>query len=815
MSQLKSPASNIDQLWNGARSNENEESTSINAPVGMNILPNPLLKNIPPAIIKKAWFIMAHLVLEKGAKVLDMRAHDGAITYTMAVLNPDIEFIGINDSTSMTEAAVAKYKLPNLKYMNQSIEKNFIPKESIDAIINAFNLHEIYSKNNCNEKSVTNTLERQLTLLKPDGYVFTQGYIMPPEDEYVLIEMPDEPSKGNTIDQMSEIDLLISYSENARPRENSSYRGFYLEELPARFPRTRLFRLSAKWAYEFILRKDNRENWAEELHKEYSFFNRSDFDRTIRSFGARLLYSAPHWDEETLKNNYDKKLRLFKESGESMGFPETSFVLVAQKTEERQSLTLQERKPSKTENPALRITAMRNEHDGTSLDIVSRDMHITEILPYHITADNKLHVFVHEGIPRCLANTIPRKGPNIDGKQWSGHMTEAFAIPQEIIETLDIKHVRTTMSFAQDYLGLKPEMGDLLENGPGFFPAPDCIDEHVDTLYLKVKPSKKTIFPKIILEDSTGFSTKGRIREIDAQQILDAIGVGLIPTSRLEIQVLALYEKLGIDYQAWAHCPLSLQTETPKEKTRLQNIIANLAEDDTRFKEIKGTAGQIKTIQSVFVDEGQDHGGIAGLASREKDFVLNEEESMNTAVILPLTKSINGEVMAGIIEHYLPVPQRYKGNGYTVSMPSFSLPIEITNFDMAKKYIAEKFEVPVECVARMGESYFSHIGVTPQRIYPFAVSTAGTSGWKAKGRGHGTTSFAPIKDLYRLLYLDNYDSFMKVVAMAYQFSIGADSELSPSVSFTEKHVDRKSSFIGMENNTPSNTNSVKKDYAHE
>ena len=137
---------------------------------------------------------------------------------------------------------------------------------------------------------------------------------------------------------------------------------------------------------------------------------------------------------------------------------------------------------------------------------------------------------------------------------------------------------------------------------------------------------------------------------------------------------------------------------------------------------------------------------------------------------------------------------------------------------MAKKYIADKFEVPVECVARMGESYFSHIGITPQRIYPFAVSKAGASGWKKVGRGHGTTSFTPLYRLYRLLYLDNAYSFMKVVAMTYQAAIGYDSDLSASMEFSEKHAERKESFIGMDNmrlSSSTSTNSHDKKYNHD
>ncbi len=800
------PFNPTDQSWGDASAPSTPEDEAPNMHVGLKIEPNPLLKEIPAKYIKQAWFIMSHLILESGAKVLNMRAQDGAITYAMATMNPTMEFIGLEESAKAVKEAQKKYKLPNLKYINHDIHKNFIPLESVDAIVNSFNLHEKYSESNFNEQVIIDRVARQIKLLKKGGYIFTQGYIMRPEDEYVIVEMPDEPSRSEDIKDLSEIDLLIHYSKHARPRDRDGYQGFYLEELPARYPRTRLFRLPAKWAYEFLLKKDQRSSWEHEIKKEYSFFTRHDFTRMMRSFGARILYSAPHWNEEILKNHYNKKLKLFTEDGELMGSPETSFVMVSQKTSEKESLTLTERKPSNETDPVLYIMAMRDTESEYTYDIVSRNQHITEILPYYVSENDELFVYIHEGIPRCLVNTVPRKAPNIDGKQWSGHLTETFSVPRSAIDALDTKHFRSVLKFTNKYMGLTPQMNNFFEDGPGFYPAPDCIDEHVETLYINVKKEDGSTKPQKILDDVSGFSINGSIRAINAQQLLDAVGVGFLPSSRLEVQILALYELLGVSYQSWAQCALTLQTEDPQKATRIEEIISKLSAEDDRYEGIKGTVGQIKTMQSVFVDEGQNKGGITGLAAREKDFIINEEGSMNMAVVLPLTRQINGEVMAGIVEQYLPVPQRYKGNGFIIGCPSFELPTDITNFDMARRFIAETFEVELENVARMGESYFSHVGVTPQRIFPFAVSTAGTTKLLANGRSQGVTSFAPIYDLHRLMYLDNHDSFIKITAMAHQSLLGLDSDLSNNVSFSEKHIDRKTGFVSLKTDKISNAN---------
>ncbi len=756
-----------------------------------------LLNSVPNAVIRKAWFTMAHLVLAPGSKVVDMGCSDGSMVFAMAVMNPDYHFIGVDHDRNLIRHARDLYQLKNLEFVCGDVGGDILPDNSVDAVINSFILHEIYSQTLCNERIVEQIVENNFRILKPEGLLFIRDFSLP-ESSYVLLEMPDEPSNASDgIFGLSEPELLIHYSEHARPREDMSHRGFYLEELPPRFPQTRLFRLPYKWAYEFVLRKDDREYWEEELHKEYAFLSERDMRRMIKSYDARLVYSAPHWDPQIIKSRFEKKFKLFDENGILMGNPPTSFITLAKKLDEKKSLHILERKPSRTAKKSIRITAMRDEIDGRIQDIVCRDQEIVEILPYRIVDGKKLNIFIHDGLPRGLVNAVPRNGPNIDGKRWSGHMSEAIALPYEAFENIVFGDSKSTFNFAKDYLGLKVTPGVEVEEGPGFYPAPDHIDERIQTKYLKVQEQSGPAQPKYVLSDITGFSTQGKIIEVDAQRILNAIGIGLIPSGRLEMQILALYEKLELPYESWAECPLVLKTEEPEEVTRLKDIVDKLAQHDVRFKEIRGTSGQIRAARSVFVDEGQNKGSVSGLASREIDFILQEDKSQNTAVILPLTRRINGEVMAGIFEDYLPVPQRYKGNGYILTCPSLPLPKDITNFELARKYIAEKFEVPMDCVSRMGESYFSHIGLTPQRIYPFAVSTAGAVGWRKQGRTHGTTKFTPLYNLWKMMYWDNFESFMKVAGYAMLATIGKNSDLSPTSTFAKKLADAKSIPIGL------------------
>lgn len=761
-----------------------------------------LLNAVPEAIIRKAWFTMAHLpLLPPGSKIVDMGSSDGSTVFAMAVMNPDYHFIGLDRDKNLIRQSRDLYQLENLEYICGDVGENVLPENSVDAIISSFILHEVYSQTWCNELMVEQIIENYFRCLKVDGLMFIRDFSLP-ESSYVMLEMPDEPSDPSQgVYGLSEPELLIQYSEKARPREDAAHRGFYLEELPPRFPQTRLFRLPYKWAYEFILRKDDRHSWEEELHKEYAFYTERDMRRLLKSFDARLLYTAPNWDAQIIKARFEKRFKLFDENGKLMGNPPTSFITLAQKVGEKRSLHLLERKPSRTPSRTIRISAMRNENDGRIQDIVCRDQEIVEILPYRIVDGDKLHIFVHDGVPRGLINAVPRNGPNIDGKKWSGHMTEAIAIPYDVFESIKPGDTKSTFNFARDFLGLKIIPGKEVEDGPSFYPAPDHIDERIQTRFLQVMPPEGPLPPRHVLAEITGFSTQGRIREVDAQRILNAISIGLIPSSRLEMQILALYEKLELPYEAWADSPLNLRTEEPEEVSRLKQIVDKLAQHDSRFKEIRGTAGQIRTNNSVFVDEGQNRGSITGLASREMEFILQEDKSQNTAVILPLTRRINGEVMAGFIEDYLPVPQRHKGNGYMITCPSLPLPKEVTNFELARKYIAEKFEIPVDCVSRLGESYFSHIGVTPQRIYPFAISMAGTSKFMKTGYT-GRNAYAPLKELWRLLWWDIDTSYLKAAAYAIKVTLGMQKEMGITASFARKLADAKGVPIGLQSSAP-------------
>ncbi len=683
---------------------------------------NFLLKDIPYEMVHKAWFTLSHLLLDEGSKIVDFACEDGTLTYAMAALNPKVRFIGVDKSKKTIREAKERYQLHNLEFKVGDVSGEIFEAESLDAIINSFTLHQVYSNSRYNQRIVSDTLRKQFSMLKNDGTMFIHDFAKPPEGEFVLMEMHDKQSKGDNLADLSEADLLVWYSEHAQPKQDPGCGGFFLEELPPRFPKTRLFRLPYKWAYEFIMRKDDREMWENQLPYEYTFFTIEEFRKELSALGAQVRYSAPHWDEDYIREYFEGHFRLMKNNGDVISDPATSFIAVAKKKPDRSSLLVQERRIAYDEEGTLEIKTLRDQKNGDIVDVVTRGKELAEILPYRLDDEGRLYIYLHDGVIRGISNAISRSGENIDGREWSAHMIEAVSIEYRHILNLGEFTTQNTRHFVKSYFGLSAKSGALIEQGAHYYPDPNYIDERVNTYFVQVKEGKKSLSPKRKVLETHHFHEKGVIRELNAQNVLDAITVGLIPNARLELQILSLMRHLKMRAENWVRKDLSIAAGEISKILDVKEFLKHASYSDKRFKEIKGSAGQLRAINSIFVEEGQSHGGKTGISSETIDFILSDEETINTAVVLPITKGTKHDLHAGAMVKHLPVPQRFEGNGLSLSVPKYNIPKEITDYKTIKQFVAEKFGVTPDMVLKLGESYFTHIGITPHRIHPFAIA---------------------------------------------------------------------------------------------
>lgn len=705
---------------------------------------------MPEFIQQKAALLSAHFLLPAGARMVDMGCGRGEVTYVLALLNPRVEIIGIEKDPKMVEFARKHYRLPNLSFRQTDISIPDLEDESVDGIINSNMLHHVYSLNSYNADEVTAMLDLQIRKLKTGGTMLIRDYMMPPEGEFVLLELPNVPSQGATPLQLSDADLLVNFSQNARPM-STGCEGFFIEELMPRRDGTRLFRLPHKWALEFVHRKNYRKDWAKELKEEYTFFTYQDYRREFARLGMRMVFSAPYWNPWVVKNCFKGRFQLYDEEYAPMNVPPTNYFIVAQKVADKQSLALEERRPSQKPVGDLQIMIVRDKKSGELHELVKRPGEYCDVVPYRITPDNRLVIYVRSGYPRPIVNAVSRGSYNLDGKKWSGHLIEPITM-DTVNMTDDVEENRKMIfGYVENYASLRAKSEESWYVGDTYYPSPDRIDEAIEPVFIEVENPQKSFWP--IKEDKeVNFTEIGTITELDATDIIQASQVGLLPEPRLELHVFELMSRYNIPFPRWIG---EVMPKLPGQPVKARDPDDILAEcEPCEFEEEKISPVILKPVKSVFVEEGKVGKAARGLSAQDVEFIVTDDGVENIAVVLPISRDWDNNLLVALDPKILPVPNRLGGDGAMLNAPSFVLPRNIKSIDDAKEFIAKKFRVPVEQVGKLGESYFTHTGVTPQRVYPFIVSSPPEGGSGAKWQ------YTMMKRLWRLWQFQRFSGVL-------------------------------------------------------
>lgn len=707
-----------------------------------------LLQSLPHDVVLRAKHIISHLLLPDGATVIDLECETGALTAALAAFNPRLNFIGIDRNRQMIMRARARFKqfaIPNLNFETGDTMGLRRGAESVDAIVASNVVGQVYTRSNYDDTRIADVLEKQFALLKTDGLLVIYDYAMPPTDEYVQIEFP-VPVRDQKFFRLyaapvgktqgeRETEMLEWFSANARARD--TVKGFYLEELPAHVPYTRLYRLPAKWAYEFIIRKQQPRKFKAHIGHQYTCLTESDFDRILgRVLGARVVYTAPWQQAHIVQAHFEGSFRLYTADGKPRGYPPTGYVVVAQKVASGQSLKVQELRPSAQAAESLAIQAVRDDRNGEVVDIVSRDVPRVDVIPYFLTPEGRLKVVLRAGADKGIAN-LARARNNLDGKRWSGHMVAAANLTVHDLEGFDhASHAAVARLMVQQF-GLKPLHAKSFVKGPRGFPSPSMIDERLDTLFIEIQPPQNG--PRL-----AGPIDLLRLRTFDAEDILRATGAGFIPSAWLDIQMQSLMKQVGLKVSPWLHeaLPLGREAIPEDQMIRADKILRQKpAKDGLRdagrasngkgvtwprtagaFRPIRGRAGQVATMRSSFVEQGRVDGAIRGMSAHDMDFAFPQSDLQNIAAVLPLTQDLGGNTLIGFELKELPVPSRYGQEAPMMNLPTLPLPASVTSMDEARAYIAEQFDVELKRVAPMGESFYTFVDMMPQRVFPFALT---------------------------------------------------------------------------------------------
>ena len=471
--------------------------------------------------------------------------------------------------------------------------------------------------------------------------------------------------------------------------------------------------------------------------------------------------------------------------------PATNYFIVAQKMADKQSLILDERRPSTDKAENLEVITVRDRKTGALHEMARRAGEKSDIIPWRLTADNRLMIYVISGFPRPIINAVKRGNANLDSKNWSGHLIEPIMM-DTVGLTSDVEENRDKIvEFVEENVKLGVLDKSRMYVGPTYFPSPDTIDEAVEPVFVPVKKPPSSTWSITEQSVDSGFKFSGQIIELDANDIIRAAQVGLLPEPRLELHVYDLMKTLGIEPPPWVTGKLTVdqfrdfdENNVPKglEKENILSIEKLLGEwEQSGFQNEKLGGEHLKARRSVFVEEGKFGGAMRGMASQDYEFLITEDGVENIAVVSPLTRGWDNQLMIGVETGNLPVPQRLGGSGVTITAPSFIIPRDVQTIEDAKIFVADKFGVTPDRVWQLGESYFSHTGVTPQRIYPFVVA--------ADGRPDNQTwQYTAAKKLDNLIYAFEVFSIALLKNMTrIQMKLGSDHALSGDRTLDNAH----------------------------
>jgi SAM-dependent methyltransferase len=183
---------------------------------------------------QKLAFVGAHFLLDPGARIADMGCGSGSGTYQLALLNPAIEVIGVDINPESVRWATEKYRLPNLRFVVGDAAEPVFADDPLDGILSSSTLHHVYTFNGYSRAAVRRAIASHLACLRENGVFVLRDFVSPPRDAYILLELPDEPSGGDAIADLSDADLLVAFASTARPLDKGNGPGFFLEELDAR-----------------------------------------------------------------------------------------------------------------------------------------------------------------------------------------------------------------------------------------------------------------------------------------------------------------------------------------------------------------------------------------------------------------------------------------------------------------------------------------------------------------------------------------------------------------------------------------------------
>lgn len=672
------------------------------------------LRSMDVTMTQKLAFTASHFLIPDGGTLLDMGCADGSGTHKLAQLYPHINVIGIDLNEESLEKARALNKLPNLSFLQADITDPDLGGRKVDAILNSSVIHEVYSYTGYSMASVIRAIENQGRILNDGGKSIIRDAVRPANpDMEVYLDLPNVPSRGKVPESLSDADLLRLYAANANLLDDPVRRGFLLDDLGETNDGWQRFGLSHDWACEFIWRKEYKNRFFDEAREKYAYMTAAEFRAVPEQMGLRVEHTTPYFNPWIVQNWHKGRLRLFRaEDMAPLATPPTNFITVIEKPVSHLGgvTRLREHRRNIARPGYLRHEQFIARDKDTAWDMFARPGAVADIFPYHEAENGRVLVFVKSGYPRPLIHTATAQGQSLDGKTWSGHVTEPLAIAN--IDNMNDLPKRLTDRFGFDAWA----MGEVLP-GLQYRPAPDVVDEQVTSHFVRMAtadlPDERNL--------PNSFKDQGQVVAVGVQELLRSAQVGMMAEARLEMNLYQLLKTVDVQPLPWMGDEVAV-----KDFAAAPAAVIGEGRADHVFVKAgqPGTPRHFRHVVSSFHEEAHDGAHTRTVASQNFEMVLPREKSASVLTILPLWRdAATGTVMTALRDEALPCLQDEPHALGRMHLTRLRLPRGIHDLDAARTYVAGRFEkASTGDITMLGTGYFPSVGILTDRFYPVVLN---------------------------------------------------------------------------------------------
>lgn len=721
-----------------------------------------LLDEMDKTIPQKVAMCAAHMMLKDGSTVLDAGCANGMTTAYFALKYPEVHFIGVDYDGDYIKTAQQKFgHIPNVEFIQADLRNFSLQGRKVDAALNLSILHEPYSYDGYRAQTVMEIMKSELDNMEVFGLMPNRDFVLPNNpDEMVFAAFPDndgdETASGYAA--LSTAEFFLRYAEEAMRFDggdpDSHIKGFFTEEHTDRLRAQgqdipegwRVFSAQHHFAWEFIWRMKYRDRFLNEAEEKYAFWTHNEHRREPEKLGARVLYSAPYENPWIKENWYEPSAKLFDQNMNALPLPPSNFISVVQKLGPQDSTLLREHKPSRAAPSYLTLTSHTNIKTGHIFDLVSRPGgDVVDVLPYGFDGDD-LIVFAKDQYPRPIANIKPRMmSPNLDDKRWSGHMIEPLAAANTTSAVQDVVH-----SILCERAGFDGKAVHLDERGSiQYYPAPNELDERVSAV--RVCVDAKSDWHTPLSGGFSGFSNDGVVRAFNAQSLLMAAQVGMLPGARLETGIYALMREQGVTPKPWLGQQIKVTQADLDILPRSVKDLLNQQKQHRVFEPSNERSGWLGINRSEFHEIKYQDGRERVMARKELEFIVPSKDVSTNSVMLGclVEDPASGEILMGVqkvdsLQSQFASVQNREGHSALLTLPGYRLPSSVDHIQNVPAWIANKTGAPQHSIKQLGEGNFPSLGVMPNRIFTYAITQPSEA---LKQR----CDFVPLRELYENL----------------------------------------------------------------